>query len=215
MLGSLFSLLWASGYLRAQGADRLYEELAAKRAEVTMWRLKNPEPACFDIDDSTLQKFQFLRTLVREADGNAQMPVAPGSSNGSRYDGFSTRLDDGAEAAGLVRSFDFEHVVEARTIRGLSDGIHTFSCNLQYGGNHYFMQARFYSLQSLDEYSGWLPIEITDAMKDSRAAAAGSAKGHTVYSPFNNTAVWINRSQSWVTLEATYNMTTPDLGPTT
>jgi len=206
-MGSLFSLLWASDYQRALATDRLYEELAAKRVEVAMWRLKNPEPTCFDMDDGTLQKFGFLRMLVKEADGNVGMPIVP--PGGNRYDGFGTRFEDGAEAAGLVRSFSFAHLKEVKTIRGLSDDVHTFSCNLQYGGNQYFMQAKFYSLQYLDEYSGWLPIEITDATGDGRHEG-GVAKDHTVYSPFNNTAVWINRSRSWVTLELTYNMTTPD-----
>jgi hypothetical protein len=207
VMGSMFSLLLASDYQRALATDRLYEELAAKRVEVTMWRLKNPEPACFDMDDGTLQKFEFLRMLVQEADGNVAMPIV---ADGNRYDGFGTRFEDGAEAAGLVRSFGFAHAKEVRTVRGLSDDIHTFSCNLQYKGNQYFMQAKFYSLQYLDEYSGWLPIEIIDATSDGRSTAGGAAKDHTVYSPFNNTAVWINRSHSWVTLELAYNMTTPD-----
>ena len=190
--GVLFSMLSVSGSLARENAVQLYDVLATKTAEASMWRLKNPEESCFGLDAATVNSHPFLGELVKEADFNAMFP---GSKD--RYDGYSTRAD-GSDAVQLVRSFGFHHSVEEKNIRDISDEEHTYSCNVEYSGNRYFLQIKFYAISYLDEYAGYLPFTITDLALMDRDQAATS---NTVFRRFNNTAVWDNRSGSWITLE--------------
>lgn len=190
---TFFSLLPVSDYLANRKVGDFFDVLKTKKVEAAAWRLKNPEEVCFKVDGSTVKSYLFLDKLTKEADANVMMPIIAGN----RYDGYGMKVG-GPEAVSLIRAFDFHHDSETRTIRGISDEAHTYSCNIEYNGNQYFLQIRFYSLSSLNEYAGYLPITVTDESLDRRIAAVQDS---TLYRWFNNTVVVKNKSGSWITFE--------------
>jgi hypothetical protein len=187
----LFSMLSVSGLLAKENTEKLYDVLATKTVEASMWRLKNLEKTCFELDSATANSYPFLAELIREADFNT---MSPGSED--RYDGYSTGVE-GSDAMPLVRSLGFDHSVEEKSVRNISDKVHMYSCNVEYGGNLYFLQIKFYAVSHLNEYAGYLPITITD---DLLRDAGQEPTNSTVFRWFNNTAVWDNKSDSWMTL---------------
>lgn len=101
----------------------------------------------------------------------------------------------------LIKSHEdkFNHTAVHKSISGVSDEVHQYNCNFSYNSNFYGIGIKFYSLSSLNEYEGYLPITITNQYLQKEAE--GSRSAGIVYRMFNNTVVWINESDSWLTLE--------------
>ncbi|MGH9877951.1 MAG: hypothetical protein ACRD5H_09950, partial [Nitrososphaerales archaeon] len=126
---------------------------------------------------------------------------------GNRYTGEGLRLQQQSKAMlPLISAYEdkFNHTVVHRSIRGISDDVHQYRCNFSYNGSYYGIGIKFYSLSLLNEYAGYLPITITDQQLLMQKTSSQMPENNSiVYRMFNNTVVWINKSNSWLTLQIT------------
>lgn len=191
----LFSLLYLASFTPSQDSNALYTILEGKKANASLQRLKIPEPICFTLDDENIRKYAFLSALIREADGIASEPAPPSNTSSNRYDGFGMSLE-AADTVPLIQEHHnkFNYTITAVTIRNYTDETHTFDCNFDYKDNQYYLNVRFQSLTAVNDNDGFVPIEITN---DKRQTGISR---FLMYYTFNNTAVWTNHLDSFVTL---------------
>lgn len=198
--------------------------LGSKRADIEVYRLRAPENICFELEDETLARVDqsmvqeppatrdSLSRAIKSADTDAQtdqqmeeqlqMSKEYFEQMGNRYTGEGLRVENGGAVLPLVQAYEgaFNHTSTYVENRGIADIVHRYDCNFSYGGNYYGIGMKFYSLLSLNEYAGYLPVVITDSvLKDTNQ----SGKTSTVFRYFNNTVVWENESDSWLTLQVT------------
>ncbi|HEX7032896.1 MAG TPA: hypothetical protein VF172_07845 [Nitrososphaera sp.] len=225
VFGVLFSLVFSSPYLTRQAGADYFRILESKKADASLSRLVNQEETCFDLRDEDLADFEFLSTLIGQADtfSNDSFP----SIQGNRYDGFAMEVNS-SDAVRLIRTFEnnFNHTVTNIVIRGYHDDAHLFDCNFGYNGNQYYLRIEFRSLTALDEHSGYVPVSISA----SRAVATVSSaritppddtlpnnfrnivdpSGLTVFHTFNNTMIWSNEIIPPAWAKVTLNTTGPE-----
>jgi hypothetical protein len=227
VFGVLFSLLYSSSLMAIQNNDKFYQILASKRADIEVYRLRTPQNICFDMDSERLKQIDqdmaqeqvrgasdTLSRGIRDADRDALsyqemerqmvLPKEYFEQMGNRYTGEGLRLEQQSEAMlPLIQTYEskFNHTVIHRSIRGVSDDVHQYHCNFGFNGSYYGISIKFYSLSSLNEYAGYLPIAITNQQLLEKTSSQMSENNVIVYRMFNNTAVWINESDSWLTLQ--------------
>lgn len=192
VFGLLFSLMYAST-IASQNSNSLYTILETKKAEASLNRLINPEAVCFTLNNDALGKYASLSRLIIEADNIADEPVPPSNPSSNKYDGFGTSVN-ATEILPLIRQYknNFNHTTVAVPIRNYTDDTHTYDCNFAYEGNQYYINVKFQSLTVINDYDGFVPIEITSINEET--------VDHLTYYTFNNTAVWTNHLDSFVTL---------------
>lgn len=220
--GVLFSLLHSSSLLASQNKEQFYQVLASKRADIEVYRLRAPQNICFELDDGTLTRVDqsmaqeppatrdSLSRAIKSADADAQtdqqmeeqMPEEYFVQMGNRYTGEGLRVENGGAVVPLVQAYEsaFNHTRIQTEKRGISDTVHRYDCNFSYGGKYYGIGIKFYSLSYLNEYAGYLPIVIIDRILEDNNQAGKTA---AVFRFFNNTVVWENKSDSWLTLQVT------------
>lgn len=222
--GILFSLLYSSSFLANQNKEQFYQVLTSKRADIEVYRLRAPQNICFELGDETLTRVDqsmaqepsatrdSLSRAIKSADTDAQtdqqmeeqllMPKEYFEQMGNRYTGEGLRVENGSAVVPLVQAYEsnFNHTSTHVVKRGAADAVNRYDCNFSYGGKYYGIGIKFYSLLSLNEYSGYLPLGITDRMLKDKNQAVENV---TVFRYFNNTAVWENKSNSWLTLQVT------------
>lgn len=174
--------------------------LETEKAKVTLQKLKSPEQICFTIrensDDLTTES-PFFTTLIKEADSLANETEPPSHLVSNRFDGFEMNVDS-KDIIPLIQQHqnDFNHSAVTTAIRNYTDVVDTYDCNFAYKGSQYFLDVKFQSLIVLNEKNGFVPIDITsdpNYMKDTNSHLL------TYYS-FNNTIVWTNHMDSYVSL---------------
>lgn len=194
VFGLLFSLLYASTVIANQHSDALFAILESKKAEASLFRLKNPEPVCFTLHDISPGDHPFLMDLIKQADSMADSPEPSYDNLTNRYDGFANGVD-AADVLPIIREHQdkFNHTIEIVSIRQYADERHTYDCNFDYKGNQYYLDIKFQSLTALNERDGFVSIDITS---DAKAGISDILTFNT----FNNTAIWINHLESFVNL---------------
>lgn len=222
VFGILFSLLFASPFLTRQASADYYRILESKKADASLFRLVNQEETCFTLQRDDLADFEFLSTLVREADTfvNDSFP----SIHENRYDGFGMGVSS-SDAVRLIRAFEnnFNHTVTSKVIRGYNDDTHLFDCNFEYNGNQYYLRMEFRSLTALDDHSGYVPVSISANRVVATVSSARilppedtlpnnfrditNPSNLTVFHTFNNTIVWNNDIVPPVWVKVTLNTT--------
>jgi hypothetical protein len=230
VMGMLASLFYSSSIMASQSKGEVYEELAWKRADMEIYRLRTPENICFELDSEILKTVDegmiqqlgvdgsSLTTAMANVDLDAhrdqqmeeqlQMPPEYFEIMGNRYTGYGLSLDRAEAILPFLKAYEgrLDNTVERTETGGIFDDVHHYGCNFEYGGKYYYLGIKLYSLLSLNEYAGYLPITITDQM-----LGDGNETHATVFRLFNNTAVWQNRSDSWLTLQVTPD--TKDIPP--
>ncbi len=193
VFGILFSLISASSYVSEQSSNNFFKILESKKAEASLNRLINPEPVCFTLDSDALDRYASLKRLIKEADSIASEGVSPSDPSSNKYDGIGT-IVNATDLLPLILQHqkNFNHSMATVTIRNYTDDVHTYDCNFAFNGSQYYLNLKFQSLTALDNYSGFVPIEIAYAKK--------GTVNFTTYYTFNNTAVWSNHIDSFVTL---------------
>jgi hypothetical protein len=206
-----------------QNAEGFYDILGSKRADVDVYRLRIHQDICFELDSKTLHAIDqdmakeqsagdTLSRAINSSDDDAErdqqleqqgnLPKEYFEQMGNHYSGEGLRLKEANAILPLIKAYEdkFNHTTVHRSVRGVSEDIHQYSCNFSYDGKHYGLGVRFYSLISLNEYPGYLPITITNQQLQKGSQVP---ENNTVYRMFNNTVIWINKSDSWLTLEIT------------
>ena len=230
----LFSLLYSSSLVATKNAEEFYQVLSEKRADLEIYRLRIPQNICFELDSEILravdqgmagqqpyyddslskamERADIDAQMDHEMEAQMQMPQEYFEQMGNRYTGEGLRLERAEAIVPFLRAYDgkLDHLITRMETRGIVDTVHQYSCNFGYEDKYYGLDTRLYSLSSLNEYSGYLPISITNQMLNDRSL---DPKTFTVFRFFNNTAVWENRSDSWLTLEIVPDTTDipPDL----
>jgi hypothetical protein len=192
VFGLLFALLYMSTFVAGQNSNSLNTILETKKAEASLSRLINPEPVCFTLENDSLGKYSFLSDLIKEADVEADL-APPTHFTSNRYDGFATGVN-ATDILHLIRQYqdNFNHTTATINIRNYTDDTHTYDCNFTYKGNQYYINVKFQSLTVINNHDGFVPIYITSTNK--------GMVNHLTYYTFNNTAVWTNNLNSFVTL---------------
>jgi hypothetical protein len=187
VFGILFSLLYSSSFFANQSAEKTYQLLASKRAELDVYRLRTPEDLCFKLEDQKIKEIDegitvsqnqeegdgdTLSMAMRDADSSAQSDqqmeeqLKPSKEYfeqmGNRYTGRGLYFEEGKAIVPLVKAYEsvFNHTVNHKVTRGYSDDVHQYSCNFSYNGNYYGLGMKFYSLRFLNIYSGFTSISI-------------------------------------------------------
>jgi hypothetical protein len=219
-IAALFLLLYGSRYVVVQNSDRFYDMLDAKKAMISMARFKtSTHPVCFTLDSSALASYPFLQDMIRQADSFVQTPIPPSLVNSDRFDMFGNDVSASALIP-LIREHEdrFNHTIEYESFRDgkYVDDVHDYTCNIGYENNQYFFGAKFRSLSILNNYSGYVPVNITDNGTVVSDQLTGKVivveqPGHldnttfpVVYQQFNNTVVWTNSLHYPVILNITY-----------
>lgn len=217
-------MLYFSSLLASQDTERFYQILASKRADLEVYRLRVPQNICFELDDETLARVDQLMAqeppatqdslsrAIKSADTDAQtdqqmeeqlqMPKEYFEQMGNRYTGEGLRVENGGAVVPLVQSYEskFNYASTNAVKGGLADVVHSYNCNFSHDGEYYGIGIKFYSLLSLNEYAGYLPVVITEGVLKDENRTGEMA---TVFRYFNNTVVWENKSDSWLTLQVT------------
>lgn len=194
----LFSLLASSSYVAEQNSNALFQELRTKKFEASIFRLKEPEPVCFMLDDNDLSNYPFLSKMIRDADEYTEQEIASPSPliDNNRYIGL-TANPNASDVLVLVKQYaeQLNHTESTDNIAGFEDERHSYSCNIGYNNKQYFLQLDFKSLTAINERRGFISISIGPSMD--------KTSNFTTYYSFNNTAVWTDSldSAAMVTLQ--------------
>ncbi len=191
VFGILFALLYSASLIAIQNVEGFYQVLASKRTDMEVYRLRTPQNICFDLDSRKLDEVDLimaqdrggagdtLSRAIKSSDGDAEsdqqmeqqgnLPKEYFEQMANRYTGEGLRLKDAKAILPLIKAYEskFNHTVTHKSIRGVSDDIHQYSCNFSYDGKYYGLGMKFYSLSSLNEYAGYLPITITQQLLES------------------------------------------------
>lgn len=210
--------------MASQNSENFYQILSSKRADIEVYRLRMPQDICFELDSKRLHEVDqnmaqeqggdgdTLSRAINSSDVDAEsdqqmeqqgnLPKEYFEQMGNRYSGEGLRLKEANAILPLLKAYEgkFNHTIVHKSVRGVSDDFHQYSCNFGYNDKYYGLGIKFYSLASLNEYAGYLPITITNQQLEKGIKVL---ENHTVYRMFNNTVVWVNKSDSWLTLDIT------------
>jgi hypothetical protein len=233
-------MLYSSSALTELKHSLELEVLESKRVDITVYRLRTFENICFDLDTEVLQQVDQLLVLransshaslslsLTDADFNALSDQQHEQQEiqseqyyqqiENRFSGQGMYIPAGEAIMPLVKFYynDFNHTISIRNVAEVSDEIHHFTCNFTFDGKYYGIEIKFYSLRSLNDYAGHLSIKVDDEGISERMTL-DKENPVVVYRLFNDTVVWINESDSWLTLEvkATESECCEDLIPVT
>jgi len=224
----LFSLLYSASFIAIQNAEGFYQIIASKRADLEVYRLRTPQNICFELDNKILDEVDqmmaweqggtgdTLSRAINSSDGDAEsdqqleqqmerqgnLPKEYFEQMGNRYSGEGLRLQEAKAILPFIKAYEskLNHTIIHKSVRGVSDDVHQYNCNFSYNSKYYGLGIKFYSLASLNAYAGYLPITITNQQLEKGSQLP---ENHSVYRMFNNTVVWINKSDSWLTLDIT------------
>lgn len=160
----------------------------------------------FSIEPSDLDgKFSTqLSDRIRQAGDLNSADVSVDLSGGGWFAGKGTI--EPTEAIEMIKEFNFKFHLDMleKIIRHNENVVFEsrwYSCNLEFKDRVYDVTFVLSVPVEITGTSGIVSVFITP---DSLAEKPSLNKGKTVYDPFNNTIVWINKLDSWVTVDVNY-----------
>lgn len=160
-------------------------------------RLVEPKNICFKADNTTFNKFQSFLTAISEADSYAEHDISTNfPSHNNKYDGTGINLTTD-QILELLGKYNFNH-----TRSFLKDDKHGFKfsqdvydCGFQYNGNYYGLQIQYSKLTGTKTNYGYIPVVVSNKTSDESTRIA--------FVMFNNTLVFNNTLDNWVTFKIT------------